>query len=357
MSALVQPQETNPEIAPSPLFEGPLPRIRRGITRREAAEQANTAIDLVELSAWHSLSPAEKREAYRLPEPSQLELDFRHSFWHADRMKTLEAFARTSTKQSRVDRFTCCGGAARIQVAKDNGESRVVSNKCHDRFCKACGNERQHVIKQNLLTYCEKKELRFVTLTLKHNSERLTLQIDRLFSCFTRLRERVFWKSRVKGGAVFFELKPSKDGRTWHPHLHIITEGGFMPRAMLSSEWLAVTGDSMVSDVRFVHDAAATLGYVAKYASKPLDGSLYHWPSMLDEAIVALQGRRACTTIGAWRGLKLEDKPEDDREWIDVGSMDQVRQHARDGSLFHQTLCIYHNIDRTWAEAENGDTS
>ncbi len=357
LSSLVQPEETNPETAAHALFPGPLPK--NGHSDPSPAEDLTTW-DAMEAAIDQALEAQEHRldrTIWDPPIPTPWELDFRHSFWHADRIKTVAAFYRTSTPAARINRFNCCGGGAYVQVAKDNGEPRIVSTKCHDRFCKACGNERQRVITQNLLKHCEGKTLRFMTLTLKHNSERLTLQIDRLFSCLTKLRERGFWKEHVTGGAVFFELKPSKDGRTWHPHLHLVVEGQRVPQDTLSSEWLAVTGDSSIVDIRFVYDPKATLGYVAKYASKPLDGSLYHWPNMLDEAIVALKGRRACTTFGTWRGLKLEDKPEDGREWINVGTIEEVRTEAMSGSLFHQQLCKHLGIDNRWNEAENGDSS
>lgn len=287
-----------------------------------------------------------RQESYRLPDCTQLELDYRHSFWSSARDTTIATMQTCGCKNSRIDRVKCCGSSARVMVSTDGQDVRTVSNKCHDRLCQACGLERQRLITRNITEFCEGKELRFLTLTLKHNRETLSNQIDRLYTCFNRMRERENWKKYVDGGAVFFESPPAKDADEWHPHLHIIYEGKNFPHHLIKSDWLAVTGDSDIVHIEYVYNRSRALGYVAKYAAKPIDGQLYHRPKMLAEAITALQGRRSCTTFGTWRpnkkrgvkGLQLNEKPTEEKTWKDVGSLDEVKARADAGSLADRAL-------------------
>jgi hypothetical protein len=179
------------------------------------------------------------------------------------------------------------------------------------------------------------KSLRFITLTLKHGVGPLKTQIDRLGTCFTRLRHRKLWQSAVGGGASFVEIKRSKDGRHWHPHLHIVVEGRYLAQSALSADWLAVTGDSYVVDIRMIRDAAKVGSYVVKYASKPLDRSLYANPDWLDEAMIALRGRRLVATFGSWSHLALTAAGDDPGDWEFVATLDDV---VEEPAVIHEIL-------------------
>jgi hypothetical protein len=140
------------------------------------------------------------------------------------------------------------------------------------------------------------------------------------------------------GGAAFLEVKIAKDGRTWHPHIHIIAEGGFLNQSRLSDKWKEITGDSWIVDVRYVRDRGEVIRYVAKYASKPLDATLFRSKEHLKEAMVALKGRRLCLTFGNWRGLELEKRPEDDGNWKKVCTLDNLRRAVDRGEEWARGL-------------------
>lgn len=268
---------------------------------------------------------------FDIPAATTLETSFRHSGWAATRQKMLDALQRTGANANRQTAFCNCGSQCVVLVHEETGQVKMESNKCHDRFCQPCATERSRTIVRNLLEATAGKELRFITLTLKHCELRLNLHLDRLYTCFTRLRERSFWKEHVKGAAAFLEIKVSKDGRLWHPHIHILAEGRYIPKEILSSEWLAVTGDSYIIDVRYVNDPKKTAAYIAKYASKPLDPTLFRDPEKLDEAVVCLKGRRLCTTLGSWRGIELEKHPPREAGWLRMGLLDRVKDLADSG--------------------------
>lgn len=326
LSSSVHTQETTGGPANAGIFGQELPAENGPSTA--AVKDFDALLERLELGAW-AKDPDPR--AYDNPPAMQLELDFRHGGWHHDRMAVLQALKDNGVPPARIDRFCNCGCDAMVQRLAATDKIRVLSVKCHDRFCKMCGNERGHRISQNLLRHVDGKQLRFITLTLKHNSEPLNLQIDRLQNCFSRLRKRDVWMSNVTGAAAFLEIKLMPDGKTWHPHIHIIAEGDYIPHYWISAEWLAITGDSSIVDLRYVRDRKKQVGYAAKYASKPIDKTVFRDPEKLREAMRCLHGRRLCTMLGTWRGIELEEKPADEGEWIDIGSFRSLKIRADEG--------------------------
>jgi hypothetical protein len=173
---------------------------------------------------------------------------------------------------------------------------------------------------------------------------------DRLYTCLTNLRARQFWKDHVTGGAAFVEIKVAKDGRVWHPHIHLIVEGDYLPNRRLSDEWLTVTGDSSVVDVRYAHDTDEVARYVCKYASKALDSGVYLSPEHLNEAVLALKGRRMCATFGTWRGVELEKLPPTSGDWHPVCTYVRLTRSAADGEAWAVKL-----LDKITAVTLTGD--
>jgi hypothetical protein len=76
--------------------------------------------------------------------------------------------------------------------------------------------------------------------------------------------------------------------------------------------------------------------YITKYASKPLDPTVVRVPDRLDEAVVALKGKRLCMTFGLWRGYKLTEPPESGT-WIQLGTLDEILEQAEQGDPAAQT--------------------
>jgi len=127
-------------------------------------------------------------------------------------------------------------------------------------------------------------------------------------------------------------LELTRNGVTglWHPHLHLIVEGTYMPVGELSRRWLAVTGDSPIVDISLVRDDAAVARYVAKYLCKAIPAVIVRDPASLDAAMLALKGRRTITTFGRWRGFDL-DAPPSDEIWDCIAPLDAILADARAG--------------------------
>lgn len=96
--------------------------------------------------------------------------------------------------------------------------------------------------------------------------------------------------------------------------------------------WHTVTGDSYIVDIRRPANNETVARYVTKYASKPFNNSFVRQPKLLDEAIVAMHGRKLCVTFGSWRGQLLTVIPYDG-EWEHVASLETVISKAASGNI------------------------
>lgn len=254
---------------------------------------------------------------------------FRHTGWASRRCTLFAALKRTGTPHRRLESFANCGACSTCEQTAD--DVRVRGSSCHHALCEPCRQERSAKIRSSLHLLCLGRTIRFLTLTLKHNDTPLCDQIDRLYRSFSVLRRRKSWKEHCVGGAAFLDLKISEKDDRWHPHLHVLVEGEWWDVKEISSEWLAVTGDSSIVDItrpRVIEDVCR---YAVGYCTKTIDAAIWLRPDRLDEAIVALKGRRMCLTFGTWRGTPLEPDEPDDRVWVTLGRLEDVLKRAADG--------------------------
>lgn len=254
---------------------------------------------------------------------------FRHSGWVMRRSRLFAALKRTGTRHRRLQAFADCGSCSTCEQTKD--EVRVRGSSCRHPLCEPCRQERAAKIRDALHFLCIDKEVRFLTLTLRHSKTPLADQIDRLYRSFSAFRRRKSWTTNVRGGAAFLEVKISDRDGLWHPHLHILLEGRWWDTREISDEWHAVTGDSTVVDITRPRAIDDVCRYCVGYCVKTVHPSVWNDDATLDEAIVSLAGRRMCLTFGTWRGTPLEPKEKDDRVWVTLGRLETVLQRAADG--------------------------
>lgn len=248
---------------------------------------------------------------------------FRHSCWMPIRRKIFASLDRCNVPASRLGAFATCGSSSFLyRNDEDNTRWRIQANHCHDRLCTPCANLRSMRLKEALMSMMDSRPLTFITLTLSGKDQGLSELIDRLYTHFRALRRHPLWEEAVQGGAAFLEIKFNDKSNRWHPHLHIICHAKFMKQDELSMAWRSITRDSWIVDIRRVKDQAASARYVTKYASKPLNMSFANSPELLDQAVVALKGRRLCLCFGTWYGtpLDLADEATLADDPIDAGS-------------------------------------
>lgn len=278
---------------------------------------------------------------------------FRHSGWAHDRERVNAALHRTEQPFNLQYDFRTCGLYAYVlRSVDDPAKYRVAGSCCHNRFCKPCGTDRSHAMSQNIVAHLDGKPARFITLTLRSTTESLATLLNKLQDCFQRLRRRAIWRKRVTGGVAMIELKWIPQLQRWNVHLHCIVTGLYIKQSLLSKAWKTVTGDSLIVDIRFIKDGTAIARYVTKYASKPLSHSVILDPDRLDEAILALKGRRLATTFGTWRGLLLTPKP-DPESWTNLGSLTSIIRLAQQGDADSVLICRSLNVDVATTETSS----
>jgi hypothetical protein len=193
-----------------------------------------------------------------------------------------------------------------------------------------CAQERSFIIAGNVLDEVRKLEVRFLTLTVKTDGLPLIAALEKLHVAFGKLRRRTWFSRRVWGGVAFLELTYSHKEERWHPHLHCLCTGTYIDKFKLSKMWHEITGDSFIVDIRRPKNTKHVAFYVTKYASKPFNNTFLNHADLLDEAIVAMKGRKLSLTWGTWRGLQLTETP-DEGAWDHVAPLNSIVLQAASG--------------------------
>ena len=261
-------------------------------------------------------------------------VDFRHSGWQDRRRCVLDALTAMDGAVRRRERFFSCGSHAWVmQSVDDPAHFRLACNKCRDRFCSPCANDRARQVADCLSLYAKGKELRLLTLTLRQSDLSLRDDLNRLFRSFATLRRKKQWRESQRGGVYFCEIKRRRADDGWHTHLHVLTEGVWIDRKWLSKTWLEITGDSYVVHIVPCRTAEDAARYVAKYASKGVHGSCYHNPEILRDAMVAIRGRRLLSKFGTWNDLNLKQDVAAG-EWLPIDSLSRLLLRSTAGDAF-----------------------
>jgi hypothetical protein len=232
--------------------------------------------------------------------------------------------------KNRVESLVSCGKFAFFTRHKQTGIVRVATSKCGLRWCPSCASSKAAFISHEITDHFNKLRYpKFLTLTLKHSSDPLPTQIDNLYAAFRRLRHSKQFKRAVFGGIWFFQVKQSVKSQQWHPHLHCIITGRFIPHCLIKRLWLRATGDSTIVDIRIVKDPAKMASYVARYAARP---SSLQGLSESDQTALfdAMHGRRICGTWGDCSIIKLNPPTKiNHSEWENLGSWLTVHHYAQ----------------------------
>ncbi len=186
------------------------------------------------------------------------------------------------------------------------------------------------------------RTVRLITLTIRTTDESLETALDHLSKSFVRLRHSPLWASTQKGGAAFIEVTWNPHLARWHPHLHILSQGNYIPKAKLLDAWRKASRGSLIIDIRLVSNPQTLTRYVTKYVTKPVTQNVTKDRARFEEAVRAFRGRRLCTTFGAWRGTSLTTREKSD-DWDYVGSYADLRDQAltcSDSQAAHVMQCL-----------------
>lgn len=228
-------------------------------------------------------------------------------------------------KPDKLSRLQSCRTNAWFIRHNVSGEVRIASNSCKLRWCPLCAQARQNYIASQVSQWFRKVDYpKLLTLTLRHTSSPLADQVNFLYRCFQKLRKRKFITKRLRGGVWFFQVKKSKDGQAWHPHLHVLIDSDFIDRKKLSQMWAEITLGSTVIDIRAVIDTDRAVQHNARYCAGPASlVDLQPWERI--ELHDTFANRRLVGCFGTAKDISLRPvKPPDSDSWISVGSWDLV---------------------------------
>lgn len=278
------------------------------------------------------------------------EQDFRHSGWADDRLRIFRVMIEPGfLPGARLERFASCGSAAWFEHSPSTGRVRVSANHCHDRWCQVCCRARAVKLRGQMQAACKGDSILFLTFTLRNvGNLDVAAMYERLMDCWRLLRQRKEFKEHLDGGAAVPEFKLGKFSGAWHVHLHVLAVGRFWDQRAISRLWLAVTGDSSVVHVTRVwsdEQIAEKVGYVIKYATKPVHSDVIRTPHLLRQCILAMKGARLVNFFGTWKGIKELDQ-EQPTDWQSIGPLARVLAGAEAGDPY--LLAVL----RAWATDE-----
>ena len=147
------------------------------------------------------------------------------------------------------------------------GHKHVVKLRCGDRTCPVCREKDFWRMFKGYLESVEAiKRPKLLTLTLRNVSTLTRVYIRGLRKSFTKLMHRKWYKERVRGGLQTIEIVNKGNG--WHVHMHVLLDADYLPQRKIAKDWLEITGDSFVVDIREAGTVKEGLKYCLKYLSK-----------------------------------------------------------------------------------------
>lgn len=232
----------------------------------------------------------------------------------------------------RASRINCCSQCVGVGSSA-SGLPAVQIFRCRDRLCQICTRYRSIAAEDRILTLLKSMASpKFLTLTLADDGQPLQQRLDRIVAAFRDLRRRQVWLSNVRGCVAAIEMTRGAEDRHWHVHLHVLIDAEYVPQAVLSSEWQAVTGDSYIVDIRAVPDGRRAAKYLAKYAAKGCDISKLDQRRLV-EFVAAMHRRRTLITAGECHGRAkdVDDWEPRNRVVTETISVSQIRSASARG--------------------------
>jgi len=222
-----------------------------------------------------------------------------------------------------AERVRNCGKRFFVFECVECGANPVVPVSCDHRMCPRCRERFALKVKARVMKRVEGVySVRHLVLTVP-NVKRLRKEFyDWYRVCFSLLRRRKFFASRVRGGVYTFETKYNEERGDWHVHLHAVLLGErFIPREALLRAWNEIVSSrAHLAGQGEEWRERTALGCGVWIKSKPFgkglmyilngalkDNGFVHRPELLAEYLLAVRGKRLFVTFGELFGEKEEE--------------------------------------------------
>lgn len=269
-----------------------------------------------------------------------------------ERVYVALANAESSALTRRAEKLSACCMSPSFYLHADGGVGVGVI-RCRDRLCPTCSRARSAKARERAKGAVQRMDaIRFLTLTMPHTDEGLADQLKTLRSAFARLRKSRIWKECVTGGVCTMEITRNARTGQWHPHLHALIDGEFVPHATLREAWRNALnhsvkrewvkpGERVVVDIRATSGRSGAVQYITKYATKPAD--LSGWGAdVIREVADALAGARTLSTFGHLHGIALDprDPNETPPESSLICNIHAVQMRRREGCPMAEAFVV-----------------
>jgi plasmid rolling circle replication initiator protein Rep len=221
-----------------------------------------------------------------------------------------------------VKRIEVCSQKFEVTACESHAViSRKSLHRCDFRLCPFCASRRSRKIVNKYLPRAQSfvrfgkirvEPVHLVLTQAKRKGEKVRDGRKRLTDSFKKLQKRKFWLNYFAGGIYAVETTVSESGN--HVHLHILAfRRRFFDIALLRSEWLKITGDSVNLRLDRVKDLASGLREVIKYVSKPLDIEKFGVKQIRE--FLELKNQRMFGAFGEFaKFCRTYEKPSDNDE-------------------------------------------
>jgi hypothetical protein len=212
----------------------------------------------------------------------------------------------------QADKLKKCNANVSVLVCGDGHcFNKYVDYRCHLPVCADCQEtkslrELARILPKFLQSLKDNPDLilAFMTLTLRSNKKRgLRGACKQIKKDFAKLRGRKVWKNCIGGVGRIENTFNRMLG--WHPHIHcLLLLNEYLLQAELSDGWHDITGDSMIVDIRQVHDLKAGLVECVKYPFKLSDVRSFKREQF--QEIFELKGERLGVSFGEFYGMEID---------------------------------------------------
>lgn len=278
-----------------------------------------------------------------LPEDSRLQ-ECMHERHYDARERIISALGGVNLgpRARQARRLAGCCSSVKFFVDPRVGKVRPWVCRCRDRMCPFCSRARASHVTGQLRDAMEKmKRPRMLVLTVRSMHGDLGSQLRSLRKWFRRLRSAAFWQKHVRGGVYTVEITRNEDTGLWHPHLHVVYDGEYMPQKGLRFVWHRITQGSEVVWIKDVSDRQGAAVELAKYISKP--ARVAKWgTSAIREYSAGVSATRMVQSFGSCysQGVADVDPGEPDSPESYAVSLQRVVWLARCGVKSAQRLAL-----------------
>lgn len=246
-----------------------------------------------------------------LPEQNDLQ-DAIHAPHLAERDRYILALFDSSKPalQNSARRMATCADSVHLYVDSETLTVHEYLHRCNNRLCPLCARSRAiHVGAQVEDLVRAMKVPRHLVLTVKSGDRPLIEQLHNLRSWFAKFRRTSFWKKNVYTGVYTIECTINERTGLWHPHIHCVFDGYYLPYKVVQHHWHEITGGSEIIWLEAVDNIQGMARELCKYIGKPQDAA--HWTDMQLRAYAeAIHGQRLMQTFGKSQPKSIEDKLE-----------------------------------------------